>query len=1125
MSVAFAPGDLVREGGTREGEAARDRLAGQVEIALRVLGSGFLQTNPGLAEKIQSGELPLTSWFSELLRLVYRLIFLMVAEDRNLLHPVGSSAGARALYAGGYGLVALRTQCVRGSTWDHHHDRYEGMKVVFRGLATGANALGLPALGGLFGADQLSNLESLRLRNRAFMQAVYRLSWLREKRGVVPINWRAMKTEALGAVCETLLELQPQLADDGRALVFASDVCGQKRSQRKIAGSYYTPDSLVQALLNTALDPVLDRTELEADDPEKALLDLAVIDPACGSGRFLLAAARRIAARVARIRAVGTPSRADLRRSLRDVARCCIHGVDRNPMAVEFTRVALWIETLDPRFPLGFLNAQIRCGDALLGVFDLRVLENGIPDAAYRPLTGDDKETARYYLKTNRDARVGGGEIDFGTGNAALPEMRPLAADFSKLRALPEETIEQIGVKAARFRELREGPTFKKARAAADLYVAAFLVPKMDGVPSGSGTRTVPTTDEVWTALIQGTILQSIVAGTDTVRRARGFHWPLEFPDLLAHGGFDVVVGNPPWERIELQEQEFFAVRRPEVAGAPNKAARSRLIKALESAPEGSPERALHAAFIAAKRDSEAIRTFVCVREHDGGRYPLTGKGDVNSYALFAELFLRLARERAGVILPTGIATDATRAAFFDALVRKRWLVRLLDFENSAPLFHSVHRNFKFCLLTIGQNEGAARFAFYLTDPMQLAEPERNVTLSPEQIAAINPNSRTAPVFRCRADAQLTAKIHANAPVLIEEGKGPGGNPWGVRFMTMFHMSNDSGLFRTARQLTEARYVREGTDWVRSGHRSPQGTLESEDTDAGSLPLSGNGSHNDRYVPLYEAKMGDFFDHRAAGYSQRGDERGYRILPETTLEEHQDPGFEPDPFYWVPDHEVNRRLQNAGCGRDWLLGFRNVTAPVNTRTFVCSVLPKWGLGNSMPAVLLPEHVQGALIAGFVSNMSSLVFDFVARQKVGGINLNFFYVRQFPVFRPEFYRELRLAFLVSRFLEMTYTSHALTPLARDLGYGGPPFSWDDERRAHLQADLDAFYARAYGLTRDELRYILDPTDVKGSDYPSETFRVLKAKEIRQFGEYRTRRLVLAALDRIDGRGEFKELGLC
>ncbi|ARJ69123.1 Eco57I restriction-modification methylase domain-containing protein [Paracoccus contaminans] len=1087
-----------RDAGSKEGEVARDRLAVQVQIALKVLGSGFLEANPDLRDKLKSGEINLTEWFNELLRLVYRLIFLMVAEDRNLLHSEKAKPDARKLYAEGYSLAALRAQCYRAASWDKHHDRYEGIKIVFHALTHGQEALALPALGGLFAGDKLPHLETARLRNRAFMEALYRLSWLDQKTGMVPVNWRAMETEELGSVYESLLELQPQLGDDGKTLVFASEAAEQKGNQRKTTGSYYTPDSLVQALLDTALDPVLDKTEAEADDPAKALLKLSVIDPACGSGHFLLAAARRIATRLARIRADGTPSLADFRHALRDVARSCLHGVDRNPMAVELTKVALWIETVDPGLPLGFFDAQIRCGDALLGVFDLKVLQDGIPDAAYKPLTGDDKDTARYYLQANRAATSGQGGFDFGTGQVAMPEMKPLALDFSGFRDLPEDTVEQIGAKAARFKELRKGQAFVRATTAANLYVAAFLLPKVGGAPAGASARTVPTTEELWLALNQGKIRQAMLDAPKAARRARAFHWPLEFPDVMQRGGFDVVLGNPPWERIKLQEQEFFASRSPEISGAQNKSERSKLIKALGATPEGSPEHTLHLAFETAKREAEATSEFVRVSGEDGGRFALTGRGDVNTYALFAELFAKLSRHRAGVIVPTGVATDATTAPFFAHLVSERRLAQLVDFENSAPLFVGVHRSFKFSLLTLGRNEGTARFAFYITSPSQLAEPERNFSLTSTQIARLNPNTKTASVFRTRADAEITTKIYENSTILVQNELGADGNPWGVKFSILFHMANDSHLFQTTSSLAALGYSQEGANWTsREITSSPE-----------------------VYLPLFEAKMFDIYDHRSASYESRGDERGNRVLPDTELHHHMNPEYEVQPFYWVSKTDVKAALDDYSLGA--MLVFNKVTGIGNERSFIPTLMPIAGFGDSLN--LMKSDQPATLYACLYANCASLCFDFVVRRKVGGVNINFFHVEQLPVLRPNFYTESRLAFITPKVLELTYTSHSLAPFARDLGHDGPPFAWDEDRRARLRADLDAFYARAYGLTRDELRYILDPADVKGPDYPSETFRVLKEKEIRQHGEYRTRRLVLSAWDRMEANGEFTAMGM-
>lgn len=1079
-----------RETGSKEGEVARDRLADQVQIALKVLGSGFLEANPDLSTKLKSGEVNLTEWFNELLRLVYRLIFLMVAEDRNLLHPTNAKTDARSLYAQGYSLAALRKQCYRAATWDKHHDRYEGVKIVFEALANGQPALALPALGGLFADDRLPQLETARLRNKAFMEALYRLSWLSDKTGMVPVNWRAMETEELGSVYESLLELQPQLGDDGKTLVFASEAAEQKGNQRKTTGSYYTPDSLVQALLDTALDPVLDKTE-----PDK-LLKLTVIDPACGSGHFLLAAARRIATRLARHRAEGTPALSDFRHALRDVARSCLHGVDRNPMAVELTKVALWIETVDPGLPLGFFDAQIRCGDALLGVFDLKVLEDGIPDAAYKPLTGDDKDTAKYYKKANQDATKGQGGFDFGTGQVAMPEMKPMALDFSGFRDLPEDTVEQIGAKAKRFRELRKKQGFVRATAAANLYVAAFLLPKVGGAPAGPSARTVPTTEELWMALNQGKMRQAMVDAPKAARRARAFHWPLEFPDIMQRGGFDVVLGNPPWERIKLQEQEFFAARSPKIAAAANKAARDRLIKSLSGAELGSADRALFDAFISAKREAEATSEFVRVGDEAGGRFALTGQGDVNTYALFAELALNLSTGQSGLIVPTGIATGANTSEFFDYLINSGKVHSLFSFYEIRLVFQATDDRGSFCLLTLGANEWSPQFAFSIKSVTDLNDKRVIFSLRPDEIVRINPNSKTLPVFRSQEDASLTRNIYSRIPVLLNESSEAAGNPWELDFLRMFDMANDSSLFSTEVELVSAGYERFETLFCKENAASDE-------------------EKSEILLPLVEAKMIHQYDHRSSSYLDGG-------FVEVSPAMKENPRFEVQPRYWVNALAVEKRMSDKNWSKSWMLGWRDITNATSERTAIFSITGKMA-ASGVFSLIMPKH-DVERTSALVANLNALVLDYVCRQKISGNHLAQFYLRQLPVLPPSYYTEPRLAFITPKVLELTYTSHSLAAFGRDLGHDGPPFAWDEDRRADMRADLDAFYARAYGLTRDELRYILDPADVKGPDYPSETFRVLKEKEIRTHGEYRTRRLVLAAWDRMQANGEFTAMGM-
>jgi hypothetical protein len=644
---------------------------------------------------------------------------------------------------------------------------------------------------------------------------------------------------------------------------------------------------------------------------------------------------------------------------------------------------------------------------------------------------------------------------------------------------MPEDSPEEIAAKRQRFATGRADPRLWAYQIATDLYTAAFLVPKTGGVPPNRNTVTIPTTAHVWEALAGRTVYGPLVGrAQDIVGAAHAFHWPLDFPDVMASGGFDVVLGNPPWERVKLQEQEFFAAREPEIANAPNAAARGKMIAKLKDAEPGTRDRALYEEFETAKRSAEASSVFARVPEEDGGRFPLTGRGDINTYALFAELFATLAGlgGRAGVIVPTGVATDATTAPFFASLVSGHRLAQLIDFENRDAIFPAVHRSYKFSLLTIGRDVTTAGFAFFLSHPSQLQEPERRFTLSGEDIARINPNTKTAPVFRSRTDAELTAKIYARVPVLIDEAKGRAGNPWGVSFHTrIWHMAEDSAWFRTAAQMAAAGFVRDGCNWVGEG----------------------------RYAPLYEAKMIHQFDHRWATYVGTD-------IRDVTAAEKADPGFEPTPRYWVPEAEVRERLAAMGWSRRWLMGWRDICRSTDERTVIATALPRTGSGDSL-LLLFPKAAVPSLTACLIANLCSLTLDYCARQKIGGTHLKLNLFQQLPVLPPIPYSEADLAFIVPRLLELTYTSHSMTPFARDLGYDGPPFVWDEGRRVLLRAELDAWYARAYGLTRDELRYILDPADVMGADYPSETFRVLKSNEKARYGEYRTARLVLTAWD--------------
>jgi hypothetical protein len=396
------------------------------------------------------------------LRVVYRLIFLFAAEDRGLLHPPGASEQARRVYAEGYSLARLRERSMRRTAWDRHADSWEGLKATFRALTRGQEQLGLPALGGLFANGIMPDLENARIENRRLLAAIWRLAWLRpEGQPLTRVNWRDMETEELGSVYEGLLELTPRASADTRTFEFAEGD-ETRGNERKKTGSYYTPEGLVKHLLDSTLDPVLDAAEARnADDPSAEILKLSIVDPACGSGHFLLGAARRAAARIAKHRNPGAPSQEEFQHALREVVSHCIYGVDRNPMAVELCKVALWIEALEPGKPLTFLDSHIRCGESLIGVFDIAVLQDGIPDAAFQPLPGDEKESASHYrVKNKREIKE---RVKVETGLGLAEDQTELSKAFAAVQARPEDSLEDIDAKRHLFESLmgRDGAAWR----------------------------------------------------------------------------------------------------------------------------------------------------------------------------------------------------------------------------------------------------------------------------------------------------------------------------------------------------------------------------------------------------------------------------------------------------------------------------------------------------------------------------------------------------------------------------------------------------------------------------------------------------------------------------------------
>ena len=749
----------------------------------------------------------------------------------------------------------------------------------------------------------------------------------------------------------------------------------------------------------------------------------------------------------------------------RMVLKRCIYGVDKNPLTVELAKVSLWLHSFTVGAPLSFLDHHLRCGDSLVGlrvrdaVNDLQQLGSLFAGSAIAGAEAATESMQRIEEMSDADiAEVQESATLFENVEKTTADLRGLFDTLCGLRWL------SAGMK-------------KKERAAFEAPLVETLGQHPGNAYSllsrgpGQETETEPISPafrELW---------ESARAVAD---REDFLHWEAAFPgvwlgwqNVHPQGGFDAVIGNPPWDRTKLQEVEWFATRAPEIALASTAAARRAGISGLRD-----NEPTLADDYDAAKERADRFGQLV----RASGHYPLLGGGDINLYSLFVEQATRLIKPDGivGLLTPSGIYADLTAAKFFKSVSTSGRVAGLFDFENRKIFFKDVHASFKFCAFIFG-GEGR-RFeetecAFFLHDLETVNDPDRCFSLAPEDFTRVNPNTGTAPIFRTRRDAEITRRIYEQHPVLVDRSSGEERRAWPVKYVRMFDMTNDSGLFRTREQLQdEGFYPVQGSRWKRG---------------------------NETYLPLYEGKMVQAFDHRAASVVVNPENLNRPAQPkDATLQEHADPHWLPDPQFWVSEDSLEWPE-----GLEWALAFKDVTAPTNVRTMIASLAPRSCFGNTLP-LLMPDAAGVATYKAdawlWAACLNSTALDFAARQKVQGQHLNWFIVEQLPVIAPADYdrqfgdttaREL----VRDHVLRLTYTAHDMAPFARDLGYDGPPFVWDEEERRHLRARLDALYFILYGLSREDAAYVL------------ETFPIVRREDESAFGSFRTRDLVLAYMN--------------
>ena len=918
----------------------------------------FDRVFPDLARAVAAAapDAPLPEVRDAALTLLYRLLFILYAEDRELL-PV------RDARYDDYSLRARVRDDVRrrkdeGDAFSAHATSYwSAVDDLCRIIDQGDASIGLPPYnGGLFDRRRTPLLGAVRLGDGVVADVIDALSFERTAAGRRYINYRDLSVQQLGSIYERLLERE--LARDGDDVVVRPNAF-----VRRTTGSYFTPPELVGLVLRVTVEPLvqtrLDRFAERADqpatrrlgeaqrahaltelDPAEAILALRICDPSMGSGHFLVGLVDYLADRViaamaeAEARAPGYASpvteridetrrtvlrnakergwtvdadRLDDRRIVRRmVLKRCVYGVDRNPMAVELAKVSLWLHTFTAGAPLSFLDHHLRCGNSLFGCSAREAFEKtaarGSPLFLHEPLNRATRAAmAMQTIEELSDAEIEETSQSSGLFEEIVAMTGPLDAFLALMHAFEWLDVRDADGRTA-LRQFLQG---------------AFG----DPVGIAAGQRVVPPASPLHERFIGLLDDARAVAAEE-----RFLNWQPAFPGVWTdwdaaawQGGFDAVIGNPPWDRMKLQQVEWFAARRPEIARQPRAADRKRMVAALEET--GDP--LAHEYGHAAGRAETAARV-----ARRGGNYPLLSGGDVNLYSLFVERALSLVRPDGlvGLVVPSGIAADKTAARFFRSVATEGRLRALYDFKNRRVFFPDQHASFKFCVFVAGRTPATtpADCAFYLHDVSELSDPERRFQLAAGDFARVNPNTGTAPVFRTRRDAALTTAIYGRLPVLVDRSGDAAVAAWPLRYETMFHMTNDSHRFRRRDELEE----QEGA-WPIGGNRF--------DSPAG------------RWLPLYEGKMVQAFDHRAAGIVVNADNLHRPAQPQpATPAQRADPVWSPPPQYWVPE---------SACGwtsETWVLGFKEITAPTNVRTFIAALLPAVGVGNTGTDLATPD---------------------------------------------------------------------------------------------------------------------------------------------------------------------------
>jgi hypothetical protein len=1045
-----------RNDAVETGARALGALRDGVKDAIEALGTGFFlhPANADLRDRLAAGTLDLADVHRSLLRLVYRLLFLFVAEDRGLLLDPDASDTAKARYRDWFSTARLR-HVARHRRGSRHDDQWQALRLVLDGLGneTGRPELGLPALGGIFENGPVDVTASCSLSNEHLLAAVRHLSIIQPAGGGPRrvVDYRNLGAEELGGIYESLLEFVPRHDPHQRTFRLES-LAG---NERKTSGAYYTPAVLIDCLLDSTLDPLLDEAEA-SPDPEAALLSITVCDPACGSGHFLVAAAKRIAHRLARVRAEGAePSVDQSQTAMHDVVARCIYGVDLNPMAAELAKVSLWLESLATGRPLGFLDAHIKVGNALIGTTP-SLLAGGIPDDAFAALEGDDKKTVTALKKRNRSERFGQGDL-FASTHIPV-ENHAMADEARKIDALAGLSLAAVHLAQQRQRDLENSPELRRARLLADTWCASFVAPKGPDNPHitngvlNSWAQQEPSGDQSLRTAVERLAAEY-----------RFFHWHLEFPQIFDadphadgpgwRGGFGCVIGNPPWDTLSPDTREFFGQLVPGIR-ALSKAEKDAEIRNLLT------DERYQRAWAAHRRELFATSHFL----KQSGRYVLyaegnLGKGDFNTYRSFAETALRITKPEgfAGQIIQSGLYSGANSTEIRRELLDRCTWLRLFGFDNKGGAWFEGVTLENFAAYTAriglpGPEDHEITIAFGLSSPRAFASDlaKAELSFSVADIRRQNPETLAIPDVRDPRAAELTKRLYRSYP------------PFGDRVKELPYRDFQAEL-----------------------HMSDKKDVFGDDPDG---------------VPVYEGRMIDFYDHRAKRYvSGHGNSSVWEETP-----------FGSERKAVVPQWRVLRKdLPNDAVRKrieDYRIGFMDIADPGRQRSFVaCAIPPGVVCGHTVPTLVFPGAPRQLPL--FLAVANSFVMDFLARQRVTSKHMTFSIMDSLPLART--FGDGASEWLTTASLLLTCTAPEMDDLWDQQVAAGwcaptdkPVGVTSTDRRRRLRARIDAVVARdLYDLNRGDIELVLS------------AFPQLEGIEQKRHGEFLTARLVLDEFDQL------------